>query len=164
MHLFDHGHRHPLLIVCSDEALAKSMARAAPEDVFEITIVPTRGAALDAPSLGDYRGFIVDSVLPDATGADFVHELRGKRIQAPVLLLRSLDSPAGPREADATLTKPLSLPEYRRTVAELFLDGEPLRELGRRPQRRLALHPAAVVVPLLLGAGIVLTWWLLQIP
>jgi DNA-binding response OmpR family regulator len=164
LHLFDHGHRPHLLIVAGNASLARAVSRVAERGDFEITIAGNRSEALRMKDRLELAGYVIDAALPDADGAELVRELRDARVSAPILFLDSLAGAAARPNADAILTKPLSLPELREELREWFSNGEvAVSAPGAFRQRARSFHLYTVLVPVLLAVGIGFTWWLLNL-
>jgi DNA-binding response OmpR family regulator len=164
LHLFDHGHRPHLLIVAGNAGFAQALARAAMRGDFETTVVGSRAEALQAKERLHPAGYVIDASLPDGSGADFVRELREARTAEPILFLESLHAGVAKPKADAVITKPVSFSEFREELRDLFSVGESLgSESAPSGRRAPSFHLFAILAPLLLAAGIVLTWWLLSL-
>jgi DNA-binding response OmpR family regulator len=165
LHLFDHGHRPHLLIVAGNPTLAQALAGGAPVEHFETSVASSRAEALRLNGSAVFNGFVVDANLPDAHGADLVRDLRDARVNAPILFIDSLAGPLVTKtEVDATLTKPVPLDEFRRRLQELFLADDPTSDLTIPSRRKkTSFHLSTLLIPLLLGAGIALTCWLLSL-
>jgi DNA-binding response OmpR family regulator len=164
LHLFDHGHRPHLLIVAGNAGFAQALSRAAIRGEFDTTIAGSRAEALQIKERIQPAGYVIDASLPDGDGADFVRELREVRTSEPILFLESLHAGVAKPKADAVLTKPVSFSEFREELRELFSAGES-RRVESAASRRAApsFHLFAILAPLLLGAGIALTWLLLSL-
>jgi len=163
LHLFDQGHRPHLLIVSGSTILARTLAHGASADHFETSIATSRAEALQLKGNHEFAGYVIDANLPDASGAQLVRDLRDARITAPILFLNSLSDPSTTKnDADAALTKPVSLPEFRSLLQELYLSGDPsLNAPVSARRKKISVHLSTFLIPTLLGAGIAFTYWLL---
>jgi two-component system catabolic regulation response regulator CreB len=103
--------RHRILVVEDEPAIAESVAYALERDGFEAAI---------APSLGDARAklsgaglVVLDLMLPDGSGFDFITQVRRDGSSTPIIVLSSRDGEADrvaalETGADDYVTKPFS--------------------------------------------------------
>jgi DNA-binding response OmpR family regulator len=110
-----------LLIVEDNPTLSASIARGLREDGFVVETVDTGGAALQRLERPDVDAIVLDLGLPDIDGADVLVQLRGRGINAPVLVLTARDGvkarvAALEQGADDYLVKPF---EYEELLARL---------------------------------------------
>jgi DNA-binding response OmpR family regulator len=165
LHLFNQGHRPHLLCVAGSKPLAEAMARAAAPEHFETSIAASRAEVLQSRNAYGFAGYVIDANLPDAHGAELVCDLREAKVAVPILFIDSLAGTSSVKNAaDVTLTKPLSLPEFRATLQELFLSGDAAPDAPASSLRGMpSFHLSTLIIPVLLAGGIALTCWLLSL-
>ncbi|HMG21674.1 MAG TPA: response regulator transcription factor [Kofleriaceae bacterium] len=110
-----------LLIVEDDPTLSASLARGLTEDGYAVDTVATGSAALQRLDRRDVDAVVLDLGLPDLDGAEVLVQLRGRGINAPVLVLTARDGVKARVDAlelgaDDYLVKPF---EYAELLARL---------------------------------------------
>ncbi len=103
--------RHRILVVEDEPAIAESLAYALARDGFEATIAATLREARDA--LDDAGLVLLDLMLPDGSGFDFINQVRRDGSATPIIVLSSRDGEADrvaalETGADDYVTKPFS--------------------------------------------------------
>jgi two-component system catabolic regulation response regulator CreB len=103
--------RQHILVVEDEPAIAESLAYALERDGFSTAIAPTCAEALRLT--GSARLIVLDLMLPDGSGFDFIGALRAARPGKPVIVLSSRDGEADrvaalETGADDYVTKPFS--------------------------------------------------------
>jgi DNA-binding response OmpR family regulator len=110
-----------LLIVEDNPTLSASLARGLTEDGYAVDTVATGAAALRRLERQDVDAVVLDLGLPDIDGIEVLVQLRGRGINAPVLVLTARDGvkarvDALEQGADDYLIKPF---EYAELLARL---------------------------------------------
>jgi DNA-binding response OmpR family regulator len=110
-----------LLIVEDNPTLSASLARGLTEDGYAVDTVDCGEAALRRLDRQDVDAVVLDLGLPDVDGAEVLVQLRGRGINAPVLVLTARDGvkarvDALEQGADDYLVKPF---EYAELLARL---------------------------------------------
>jgi two-component system OmpR family response regulator len=110
-----------LLIVEDNPTLSASLARGLTEDGYAVDTVDCGAAALRRLDRQDIDAIVLDLGLPDLDGSDVLVQLRGRGINAPVLVLTARDGvkarvDALEQGADDYLVKPF---EYAELLARL---------------------------------------------
>ncbi|HEX7668181.1 MAG TPA: response regulator transcription factor, partial [Polyangiaceae bacterium] len=127
--------RHRILVVEDEPAIAESVAYALDRDGFEATIAGTLRAAtllLDGAEL-----VVLDLMLPDGSGFDFIRQARHDGKATPVIVLSSRDG-----EADRVVALETGADDY---VTKPFSP----REIVARVRAVLRRSPASVSPPAL---------------
>jgi DNA-binding response OmpR family regulator len=133
--------RHRILVVEDEPAIAESVAYALERDGFEATIAATLRAAAALLSSADL--VVLDLMLPDGSGFDFIRQARHDGTVTPIIVLSSRDGEADRVAAletgsDDYVTKPFSPREIVARVRAV---------LRRSPASMSPLEPAAPVQP-----------------
>lgn len=129
-----------ILIVEDDEDLARTLKKGVAKDEdYRVHHASTGSDALQKTQDRRYDLLVVDWMLPDMEGPEFIEVLRAKEYAAPILMLtvrdRVEDRVAGLESgADDYLTKPFSFKELRARI----------RALLRRPTEWTALDEVSV--------------------
>ena len=103
--------RHRILVVEDEPAIAESVAYALERDGFEATIAGTLGEARE--QLEGAGLVLLDLMLPDGSGFDFISQVRHDGNATPIIVLSSRDGEADrvaalETGADDYVTKPFS--------------------------------------------------------
>lgn len=103
--------RHRILVVEDEPAIAESVAYALDRDGFEATIASTLRAATALLANADL--VVLDLMLPDGSGFDFIRQARHDGAATPIIVLSSRDGEADrvvalETGADDYVTKPFS--------------------------------------------------------
>jgi len=119
-----------ILVVEDEPAIAESVAYALRRDGFAVTLAQTLAEAEERRADADL--VILDLMLPDGSGFEWISEIRGERRDKPIIVLSSRDGEADrvaalETGADDYVTKPFSPREIvarvravlRRSVAQL---------------------------------------------
>ncbi|MFT6070632.1 MAG: DNA-binding response OmpR family regulator [Bacteriovoracaceae bacterium] len=75
-----------ILIVEDDQSLGDSLQKYLSDENFEVTWAKSLGEAREA-SIDDFKLVILDWMLPDGQGIDFLKELRGEGNKQPIIML-----------------------------------------------------------------------------
>jgi DNA-binding response OmpR family regulator len=148
--------RHRILVVEDEPAIAESVAYALERDGFEASIAGTLGRAREQLAGADL--VLLDLMLPDGSGFDFISQVRHDGSPVPIIVLSSRDAEADrvaalETGADDYVTKPFSPREIvarvravlRRLSAAPGPSGAARRALPLRVDpstRRAHLHEA----------------------
>lgn len=128
---------HRVLVVEDEPAIAESVAYALSRDGFDAEIAPSLARARECVPAADL--VVLDLMLPDGSGFDFISELRHAGRETPVIVLSSRDGEADrvaalETGADDYVTKPFSPREVvarvRAVLRRLQSPGQK-RGLGR---------------------------------
>lgn len=138
--------RHRILVVEDEPAIAESVAYALERDGFGAAIAPTLSAA--HAELGAASLVVLDLMLPDGSGFDFIRQIRQGGNGTPVIVLSSRDGEADrvaalETGADDYVTKPFS---PREIVARV-------RAVLRRSPSVISSPPEAPPSPLRVDAS-----------
>jgi len=114
-----------ILVVEDDPDIAALLGRELRGLGHTVDAVHLAQDALQAARGNDYALMIIDLGLPDGDGLDLVREMRGRAIEAPILMLtarrkvedRVMGLSSG---ADDYLVKPFAVPEVRARVSALL--------------------------------------------
>ena len=123
-----------VLLIEDDAEISSLVVRDLHAVGYTVDAVDQGEAGLHAALDTDYAAIVVDLRLPDRDGLDVVRDLRGRGIEAPILILTSrrrvADRVAGLKAgADDYLVKPFAMAEFRARLAALH------RRSGRRPAK-----------------------------
>lgn len=126
-----------VLLIEDDAEIASLVVRDLHGAGYTVDAVDQGEAGLHAALDTNYSAIVVDLRLPDRDGLDIVRELRGRGLQAPILILtgrrRVADRVAGLKAgADDYLVKPFAMAELRARLGAL----------QRRPGGRAHKPPA----------------------
>lgn len=99
-------------VVDDDVGVLGSLRFLLETDGFSVRTFRSGGAALNAPDPGDVDCFVIDYKMPDINGLELVAQLRGRGIDAPVVLItgypdRNIAVRAGAAGIKHVLPKPL---------------------------------------------------------
>jgi two-component system catabolic regulation response regulator CreB len=102
---------HRVLVVEDEPAIAESVAYALSRDGFDTEIASSLGRARERISVADL--VVLDLMLPDGSGFDFISEIRHGGLETPVIVLSCRDAEADrvaalETGADDYVTKPFS--------------------------------------------------------
>jgi len=105
-----------IVLVEDNQQLATTIADGLSEDGYTVEVVGTAAGAVDRGSRRDLDLMVLDLGLPDRDGIEVLNELRGQRINVPILVLTARDAVGDRVEgldagADDYLTKPFALQE-----------------------------------------------------
>jgi DNA-binding response OmpR family regulator len=134
--------RHSILVVEDEPAIAESLAYALERDGFEALVAGTVGEARER--LVGANLVLLDLMLPDGSGFDFIGQVRREGNATPIIVLSSRDGEADrvaalETGADDYVTKPFSPREIVARVRAV------LRRLQSMPP---AAPPPAATVPI----------------
>ncbi len=123
-----------VLLIEDDAEIASLVVRDLHAAGYTVDAVDQGEAGLHAALDTDYSAIVVDLRLPDRDGLEVVRELRGRGVEAPILILTSrrrvADRVAGLKAgADDYLVKPFAMAELRARLTALQ------RRSGKRPPR-----------------------------
>lgn len=129
-----------ILIVEDTESLAKSLKEFLDKEAFHVTLVSSLGLA-KVQQLHEFDLMILDWMLPDGQGVDFLRELRSAKFRLPIIILSAradlLDKVLGLElGANDYLTKPF---EPRELLARI--------RAHLRERNSLQQIPAPLTVP-----------------
>lgn len=114
-----------ILLIEDDQNLGSNLARFLTDEGYNVTLATTledgRGRFKEATGEHAYRLIVLDWMLPDGQGIDFLNEIRGKSLRTPVIMLTArtelIDKVIGLESgADDYVTKPF---EPRELVARI---------------------------------------------
>jgi DNA-binding response OmpR family regulator len=113
-----------IILVEDNAQLASTVAQGLGEDGYEVEIVDTAAKAIARGLRRDLDLMILDLGLPDRDGIEVLKELRGARIQVPVLVLTARDAvesrvTALDHGADDYIVKPFAFAELVARIAAL---------------------------------------------
>ena len=113
-----------IILVEDNAQLAQAVAQGLGEDGYEVEIVDTAAKAIARGLRRDLDLMILDLGLPDRDGIEVLKELRGARIQVPVLVLTARDAvesrvAALDHGADDYVVKPFAFAELIARIAAL---------------------------------------------
>jgi len=173
-----------VLIVEDDESLADGLSVGLRLSGLTPEVVTTIADALEAVAQGGFAAILLDIMLPDGTGIDFLSDLRSRADTTPVLLLTALDQvqdrvtglDAG---ADDYLGKPFDLDEVLARLRAIVrraegradaalkwngLDVDPARMSARMQGQSIEFSPRefAILRALLERPGAILSKSLLE--
>ncbi len=123
-----------VLLIEDDAEIASLVVRDLHGAGYTVDAVDHADAGLHAALGVEYSAIVVDLRLPDRDGLEVVRELRGRGLQAPILILtgrrRVADRVAGLKAgADDYLVKPFAMAELRARLSAL------LRRSGKRAHK-----------------------------
>jgi len=113
-----------IILVEDNAQLASTLAQGLGEDGYEVEIVETAAKAIARGLRRDLDLMILDLGLPDKDGIEVLKELRGARIQVPILVLTARDAvesrvAALDHGADDYVVKPFAFAELVARIAAL---------------------------------------------
>ncbi len=113
---------HSVMVIDDDAATARMIALALREDGYTVRSASDGQDALrklepEAPDV-----IVLDLEMPGMNGRAFYHELRGRGLDMPVVIVSAFDARRGQRElgADTYLTKPFDPDDLLDKVRELL--------------------------------------------
>jgi len=138
-----------VLIVEDDHRLATTLRRVMTESGIVADVTYDGEEGLEAALATDYDVIVLDLRLPLLNGHQVVHQLRGKRVHTPILLVTALDATEEPVAAvdgiDDCLVKPFSQRDLMARIRALSRRDRPhLRSVLRTGT--IVLDPVAHVV------------------
>lgn len=114
-----------ILIVEDDQMLGQSMAQSLTHAQFQVMLVNTRTAALDALTAEHFDALLLDLGLPDGDGYEVIRHLRQRSLPLPVLILTARDAVEDRVQgldlgADDYVVKPVAMAELQARVRALI--------------------------------------------
>ena len=102
-----------LLLLEDEPRISGFIKRGLHAEGFDVTVVVTGSAALDAARAGGYDLIVLDVMLPDMSGMDVCERLRAGGVATPIMMLTARDADEDivdglARGADDYLAKPFS--------------------------------------------------------
>lgn len=124
-----------VLVVEDDPAISRFMVRGLTEDHYMVDLVEDGASAVDMATAEEYDVIVLDLMLPELDGFEVCRRLRGRGVDAPVIIVTARDAVADrvaalDAGADDVLVKPFAFDEL---LARL-------RALGRRGRSRHMTH------------------------
>jgi DNA-binding response OmpR family regulator len=114
-----------ILLVEDNQPLATRISDGLSEDGYTVDVVATAAAGIERGLRRDLGLMVLDLGLPDRDGLEVLHELRGARINVPILVLTARDAvdarvAALDAGADDYLVKPFAFAELIARITALI--------------------------------------------
>jgi DNA-binding NtrC family response regulator len=112
--------RH-ILVVDDDLSLLKVLTRLLTTLGYKVTALSKSKEAVDVIGKNSFAAVMTDEVMPDLTGRELASEIKKHWPEMPVVLLTGLtDVVAQETVFDAILSKPMTFPAVKETLARLI--------------------------------------------
>lgn len=138
----DEGHRKRILMIEDDELFRRSTGKIL-QDQYEVVVAATLHEGMETLSSRSPDLVLLDMMLPDGSGIQFLRRLAESVSQPPVIMLTAIDQISTVVEAmrDGAvdyLTKPVRLEELHLAIDRALRASEMNRELEQRRSLQLA--------------------------